>query len=127
MRLIAAFLFLAVSVSAVYSLVDRRRPLFFQPRQSPPTHAANYSDYHTSKTRRVDSHWQDPRWLDLDIIYPVRRYHSPPPLLDTESPTYVHPVHLQRFGDEGAMRKGVDAMMDALLSVRRVPENGAKK
>ena len=121
MRLVATFLLFAVSVSAVYSLIDRRKPFNLQSRQSSPD-------------RAIPGYWQDPRWLDLDVIYPVRQYRSPPlkPLSDRESincssPTHVHPVHLQRFGHASAMRKGVDAMMDTLLSVRRVSGNDTTK
>lgn len=116
MRFVVTFLLLAISVSVVYSLIDRRRPYDLQSRQYLPD--------------RAMPHWQDPRWLDLDIIYPVRQY-RPPPLeqesIDRSSPTHVHPVHLQRFGHASAMRKGVDAMMDTLLSVRRVSGNDTTK
>ena len=57
---------------------------------------------------------------DLDVVYPPRRYHSPPfgPPKDPAAPTYV----LRLPGNHSeAMRVGVDSMMDALLSVRRLP------
>ena len=67
-----------------------------------------------------------------DVIYPTR-YHSPPlgPLHDLASyvldrhPTYAHPVHLTRLSERSrfSMRRGVDAMMDRLLSIRRLPDH----
>ena len=81
----------------------------------------------------------------LHVIYPMRRYRSPQlgpvpdsvqaPVPDSvQAPilhnhletgtymTYVHPVHLtNHWRRRVSMRDGVDAMMDSLLSVRRLP------
>ena len=123
-------LILALCVSAVCALADWRRGQYYFPPSNIPRN-------NRSKLSRVstESHWHDPRWLELDIIYPVRRYRSPVPgpPIDRESPTYVHPVHLTKAGNEhiksnpNAMRQGVDAMMDALLSVRRVNDTAKSK
>lgn len=130
MRFMALCLYCVICTPAVCALADWGR------QHTVSRHAPS----NTSKLKRAspEPRWQDPRWLELDVIYPVRRYqsshHSPPlgPLLDSETPTYVHPVHLTKAGNAHikpnptnnnfAMRKGVDAMMDTLLSVRRLPD-----
>lgn len=131
MRFIALCLFCVIYTPALCALADWGR------QNTVLRHAPG----NISKLKRAspEPQWQDPRWLELDVIYPMRRYqsshNSPPlkPLLNSETPTDVHPVHLTKAGgahikpnpnngNNNAMRKGVNAMMDTLLSVRRLPD-----
>lgn len=79
-------------------------------------------------------------WKDLDIIYPMRRYHSPP--LDPLTEHHVAPLSrtVENGGDGSGsdssnnnnnsnsnsnnMRFGLSAMMDRLLFIRRLPGGG---
>ena len=96
---------ISLSISMVHSL-DWREP-------SPPKSSPRVSP--------------EPHWQDLDIVYPTR-YHSPPlgPLLD-HGMVHLNQDHfnvkprLTRSDERDTMRRGVSAMMDRLLSIRRLP------